>query len=134
MRPTKTIAPAQIREACERIYKRVSDAWFAAPKSTPGVLVREARDMLAWGNMCNDLQVGCIDRSDPAFERFPEFMDLHGASRYIGRSPRTLQRWRACSVGPASERIGKHFVYHKAAIDDWLASPDGKIITERSKK
>ena len=38
----------------------------------------------------------------------------------LGRSPRTLARWRALDEGPPVTRIGRELLYRKSSVKSWL--------------
>jgi hypothetical protein len=42
-------------------------------------------------------------------------------AKEIGRSPRTLARWRAIGEGPRYVRLGRQVFYRKTSVAAWLA-------------
>ena len=45
-----------------------------------------------------------------------------GLAAELGKSPRTIARWRALGEAPPVTRIGRDIYYAKAAVRDWLAA------------
>jgi hypothetical protein len=48
----------------------------------------------------------------------------------IGRSAQLLTYWRHRNLGPTPTKVGRHFFYTQAAIDEWLAR-GGNTITKQ---
>ena len=45
-----------------------------------------------------------------------------GLAAVLGRSQRTIQRWRALGEGPAYSRMGREIIYHRDDVRAWLKS------------
>ena len=43
------------------------------------------------------------------------------AARYVGLSPRTLERYRVTGEGPRYLKVGRRVLYTQADLDEWLA-------------
>jgi hypothetical protein len=54
-------------------------------------------------------------------------------AKELGRSTKTLARWRALRVGPPSVRNGREFWYDMAAARAWLAAGGSLRKSGRSK-
>jgi hypothetical protein len=48
-------------------------------------------------------------------------LDQDEAATILGKSPKTLQRWRALGYGPPFELDGRYVSYSRAAIQAWKA-------------
>ena len=45
----------------------------------------------------------------------------------IGRSPRTIARWRALGEGPPVTRIGRQILYRESSAKAWLESLEEEV-------
>ena len=50
----------------------------------------------------------------------------------LGRSRRTLERWRAAKMGPPTTRIGKSVYYRISSVREWLSKQEGASSVERT--
>jgi hypothetical protein len=50
------------------------------------------------------------------------------AAKYLGKSLRTIERWRVLRMGPPHTQLGKQPVYRTSSIDDWLHGQEIKPI------
>jgi hypothetical protein len=42
-------------------------------------------------------------------------------AKELGRTTKSLQRWRGLGIGPAFSTTGRTIIYHRKAVADWLA-------------
>lgn len=49
-----------------------------------------------------------------------ELFDEQGAAEFLKMSERTLQAWRAKTVGPAWVKVGRAIRYRRRHLVDWL--------------
>ena len=59
----------------------------------------------------------------------PVFLDQRTAARFLGLSPRTLERFRLDGRGPVFRKFGRRCLYHR---DDLLSWADGQRRTSTS--
>jgi hypothetical protein len=55
-------------------------------------------------------------------------------AKQLGKSPRTLARWRMLRIGPPPTQIGRETVYRIDAVRDWLQSRERKLVRVRGRK
>jgi hypothetical protein len=55
-------------------------------------------------------------------------------AKQLGKSPRTLARWRQLRIGPPPTHLGRETVYRIDAVRAWLAANETKIVRERGRK
>ena len=55
--------------------------------------------------------------SDP----HPRYLGPDDAARYLGLSPRTLQRMRVTGEGPPYAKVRRRVIYDRLDLDDWTA-------------
>ena len=55
--------------------------------------------------------------SDPV----PRYFGPEEAARYLGLSPRTLQRMRVTGEGPRYVKVRRRVIYDRLDLDDWAA-------------
>ncbi len=51
-----------------------------------------------------------------------ENWDPKTTGEYLGISPSTLAEWRMKGVGPSYIRAGRHVIYRRSSVDEWLES------------
>lgn len=55
-------------------------------------------------------------------------------AKQLGKSPRTLARWRMLRIGPPPTQIGRETVYRIDAVLEWLKSRETKIVRTRGRR
>jgi hypothetical protein len=55
-------------------------------------------------------------------------------AKQLGKSPRTLARWRMLRIGPPPTQIGRETVYRIDAVLEWLKSRETKIVRARGRR
>ena len=55
--------------------------------------------------------------SDP----LPRYFGPAEAARYLGLSPKTLQRMRVTGEGPPYVKVGRRVIYDRLDLDGWAA-------------
>ena len=50
---------------------------------------------------------------------FARYLGTRDASRLMGLSPRTLEKYRCCGGGPIYLKIGGRVVYRQADLEAW---------------
>jgi predicted DNA-binding transcriptional regulator AlpA len=52
----------------------------------------------------------------------PELINIEDLALQLGIPLATLYRWRHTGYGPRSAKIGRHVMYRKSDVSDWLNS------------
>ena len=63
-----------------------------------------------------------------------DYLSEAEVAKQLGKSPRTLGRWRMLRIGPPPTMIGREIFYRIDAIHEWLKSRETKMVRERSRK
>ena len=61
------------------------------------------------------------------------FLSEHQLAAELGKSSRTIARWRALRVGPPWIRLGERVIYRREAVLRWLVSYEHPRRPERSR-
>jgi predicted DNA-binding transcriptional regulator AlpA len=51
----------------------------------------------------------------------PDLLTTKELAAYLRKPIATIRGWRYRKVGPAGFRLGRDVVYHRSAVDAWLA-------------
>lgn len=64
------------------------------------------------------------DRNDPP-RNSRDLLTLAEAAAVLRTPPATLRYWRYLRTGPRSFKVGRHVVYDRNDVDDWLDAQRG---------
>lgn len=59
---------------------------------------------------------------EPSAGLLSDYMDKKQTARELQISPRTLVGWHALKCGPPRVKVGRKWLYRKAAVAEWLIS------------